>query len=151
MMEKGILILSPSQLYNPIDTNNIAYYLNNTFYNGLSQKELIIDHSWDRISVNYENDLNGTNYGDVTCKIGLLSYREYKKYSSYYNGSILPRTYDYGWWLRTPRAAYSNYVYFVRPEGFLFYYDPQFPQGVRPALYLKSGTKINQNKVVVGV
>src|SRR5690554_5661885 len=34
-----------TQFFNPSDGNNIGYYLNNTFYNNLSQKELIETHS----------------------------------------------------------------------------------------------------------
>lgn len=140
-----------TNLFNPSDTNNIAYYLNNNFYNSLSQKELIADHSWDRISVNGSR-LDSTDYGNVTCKIGLLSYREYERYSKYYNSNgILPSSYSYWWWTRTPRTEYSSNVWYVRANGGLDGSNAYNTSGsVRPALYLKSGILIDQNKVVVG-
>jgi len=139
-----------TNLFDPNDSNNIAYYLNNDFYNSLSQKDLIADHTWDRISVD-ANRNNSTDYGSVTCKIGLLSYREYERYSSYYYGDILPSNYSNWWWTRTPRAGYSNYVWFVRPSGNLDYNLAYNAGGsVRPALYLKSGILISENKEVIG-
>ncbi len=140
-----------TQLFNPSDSNNIAYYLNNSFYNGLSQKDLIAEHTWDRVSVNSSDRKDGPDMGDVTCKVGLLSYREYEKYSTYYNGTILPSSYDYWWWTRTPRSEYSNYVWYVYSGGYLNSRTASGSVGsVRPALYLKSGILIDENKVVVG-
>lgn len=137
-----------TNLFNPSDQNNIAYYLNTTFYQSLSQKALISDHSWDRVSVN--NSMNdSTDYGNVTCKIGLISFREYQKYSSYYNGDMLLHSDSYPWWTRTPLTEYSWGVYFVTPKGFLSQYSAnQSNVAVRPALYLKPGTLIDENKEV---
>lgn len=135
-----------TNLYDPSDSNNIAYYLNNTFYNSLFQKELIANHSWDRISVRGDNKANSTDYGYITCKIGLLSYRENEKY-----GSILPGNYNCWWWTRTPRAEYSNVEWVVSEYGTLSSYPTSATSGdVRPALYLKSGILIDRNQVVVG-
>lgn len=139
-----------TQLFNPNDSNNIAYYLNNSFYNSLSQKELIAEHTWDRVSVNLSG-LDSTDKGDVTCKVGLLSYREYERYSKYYNGDILPSSYDYWWWTRTPRTESSLLVWLVTASGDLNNNLVSYSSGsVRPALYLKSGILINSNKEVVG-
>lgn len=140
-----------TNLFNPSDTNNIAYYLNNDFYNSLSQKELIADHSWDRISVDGSR-VDSTDFGNVTCKIGLLSYREYERYSKYYNSNgILPGSYSYWWWTRTPRTGSSRNVWVVDTSGGLYTDNASNTGGsVRPALYLKSGILIDQNKVVVG-
>lgn len=144
-----------SNLFNPYDSNNIAYYLNNTFYNNLSQKELISNHSWDRVSVD-DSGKDSKNYGNVTCKIGLLSYREYEKYSQYYNGEIIPINFDCRWWTRTPLAAdpYTYIVWDVTKWGFLSYTNSYYGieygiGGVRPALYLQPGILIDHNKVVV--
>jgi len=125
-----------TNLFDPNDSNNIAYYLNNDFYNSLSQKELIADHTWDRISVD-GNRNDSTDYRSVTCKIGLLSSREYERYSRYYNGDILPSSYSYWWWTRTPRAEYSFYVWSVSTNGNLNVNNACNAGGsVRPALYL---------------
>ncbi len=150
--ERAFDLNDTNNLYNPSDTNNIAYYLNNDFYNSLSQKELVADHSWDRISVDRRR-VDSTDYGNVTCKIGLLSYREYERYSKYYNSNgILPRSYSYWWWTRTPYTESPYFVWYVGTDGYLDRVIPLDHSGgsVRPALYLKSGILIDQNKVVVG-
>ena len=134
-----------TNLFNPSDSNNVAYYLNNAFYNSLSQKDLISDHTWDRVSVNTDRQ-NATDFGNITCTVGLLSYREYEKYNN-----ILPSNYSYLWWTRTPRAEYSNYVWYVSVNGSQTSHNADnTSMYVHPALYLKSGTIIDQNKVVVG-
>jgi hypothetical protein len=97
-----------TQLFDPSDPNNIAYYLNNDFLNSLSQRHLISEHSWDRVSVNFSDSLDGTDYGNVTCSIGLISYREAEKYSTYY-----PINYWGWWWTRTPRTESSVTVWCV--------------------------------------
>lgn len=139
-----------TNLFNPSDSNNVGYYLNNNFYNSLSQKELISEHNWDRVSVNGSGQ-DFTDFGSVTCKVGLISYREYKKYSSYYNGNILPSSYSYYWWTRTPCTEYSSYVWNVYTNGNLNnYFANLTSRSVRPALYLKSGILISSSKEVVG-
>jgi fibronectin type 3 domain-containing protein len=137
--------------FDPSDSNNVGYYLNNTFFNSLSQKELIADHSWDRVSVKYSDRLNGTDFGNVSCKVGLLSYREYEKYSTYYNGNILPSNYYYVWWTRTSNTESSNAVFSVAAQGSMGAYNAFAANSVRPALYLKSGILISSSKEVVGV
>lgn len=140
-----------TNLFNPSDSNNVGYYLNNNFYNSLSQKELISEHSWDRVSVNGSGQ-GSTDFGSVTCKVGLISYREYKKYSSHYDGDILPSSYSYYWWTRTPRTEYSNYVWRVHTGGSLDIDIASLTsRGVHPALYLKSGILISSSKEVVGI
>lgn len=132
-----------NNLFDPSNPDNIAYYLNNDFYNSLSQKELISEHSWDRVK-------DDTNYGNVTCKVGLLSYQEYKNYSTYYGGNRLPKVYGYEWWTRTPVTGYINSAWCVAMSGVLTERNVNNPIGVRPALYLKSNVLIDENKVVVG-
>lgn len=135
--------------FDPSNPDNIAYYLNNDFYNSLSQKELISEHSWDRVSVNASRN-DATDYGNVTCKVGLLSYREYEKYSKYYGGNILPKEYGYQWWTRTPHTQYNKSAWCVAINGVLTERMVDVPFSVRPALYLKSNVLIDENKVVVG-
>lgn len=127
-----------THFFNPNDTNNIAYYLNNTFYNSLSQRHLIESHLWD---IKYPNG-TGTQ-SDVLAKIGLISYMEYNTYRS-----LLPPT-GYNWWTRTPSSGYPQDVYFVKSDGTLVPGGAAGVIGVRPTLYLKAGTLVNDNNEVL--
>ena len=136
-----------TQIFNPTDSNNLAYYLNNTFYNGLSQKDLVVSHTWDTSPVNGDGDKEGN--GSVACKVGLISYHEYKAYGKYYSGNILPDSYDVRWWTLSPRAEHSSFVWRVRTGGNLNDNYANYAFGVRPALYLKSNLLVDENKVVM--
>lgn len=130
-----------TQLFNPSDSNNIGYYLNNTFYNSLSQKDLIVDHSWD---IKFQNG-SGTQE-NVTSKIALISYAEYQTYRVLFpaNGT------GYWWWTRTPVLGFSFRVWHVMENGIL--YDSGSASsagGVRPALYLKSGLLVSDTNEVI--
>ncbi|HBX23984.1 MAG TPA: fibronectin type III domain-containing protein [Desulfotomaculum sp.] len=123
-----------TQLFDPSDSNNIGYYLNNDFYNSLSQKDLIETSSWD-IS--------------VQAKIGLISYNEFKSYGIYYGGSLLPSSYSHGWWTRTPYSTFPDYVYIVNISGNLNSSSSvQNIQDVKPVLYLKSNLMLTETKEV---
>jgi hypothetical protein len=65
--------------FDPTDTDNIAYYLNNTFYNSLpsADQALIQSHNW--TTGNESNESSGS----VTCNIGLMSCSEYNSYHSH--------------------------------------------------------------------
>ncbi|WP_423218586.1 fibronectin type III domain-containing protein [Syntrophothermus lipocalidus] len=153
----GAMAFDPNNtiLFDPNDTNNIAYYLNNTFYNSLSQKDLIAEHSWDRLSVKASDKPDGTDFGNITCKVGLISFREYQRYLN-----IIPSMSNViWWWTRTP-VSYdydNNHVWVVINAdktlsiAYANYYDNLGRGIIRPALYLKSGTVIDRNKVVIGV
>lgn len=129
-----------TNMYDPDDSNNIAYYLNNDFYNNLSQKELINEHSWDRVN-------QGVNQGDVTCKVGLISEAEYRKHFLYYDGKLRSPDYYY-WWTRDP---YGEIVRAIHPEGNMYRAAANGASlYVHPTLYLKPNIIIDQNKAVVG-
>lgn len=130
------------------DSNNIAYYLNNAFYNSLSQKDLVASHTWDTSPINLDGNKEGSK--SVNCKIGLISYHEYKAFGKFYDGNILPDSYDVRWWTLSPRAGYSTGVWYVSTSGNLFGSNAVYTYGVRPALYLKSGLLVDENKVVLG-
>lgn len=135
-----------TQLFNPNDSNNIGYYLNNDFYNSLTQRDLIENHSWD---IKYQ-DGSGSQ-ANVTAKISLISYSEYQKYSTKYNGNILPDSYSYYWWTRTPYSGHSSHVYNVFSNGDLNIGFASLSRGVRPALYLRSGLLVSDtNEVLSG-
>ncbi|MGB9662975.1 MAG: fibronectin type III domain-containing protein [Moorellaceae bacterium] len=131
-----------TQLFNPTDSNNIGYYLNNTFYNSLSQKDLIVTHSWD---IKFE-DGSGSQE-NVTCKIALISYAEYQTYRSLFpaNGTT------YLWWTRTPERVFSNRVYYIDAQGKLTSYYANYSRGVRPTLYLQPGLLVTDTNEVFQV
>lgn len=140
-----------TNLFDPSDSNNVAYYLNTTFYNSLSQKDFISDHAWDRVSV-HGNWNDSTDYGPVTAKVGLISFREYERYSIVYEGTILPDNYEYLWWTRTTRAEHSNHVWYVHTDGQLsasggYANDGSF--SVRPTIYLKAGLALDEDNNVI--
>ncbi|HBX23987.1 MAG TPA: fibronectin type III domain-containing protein [Desulfotomaculum sp.] len=132
-----------TQMFDPSDGNNIGYYLNNTFYNSLSQQGLIEEHSWD---IKFQNGTGSQS--NVNAKIALISYDEY----SSYRGNVLPQGGNgYYWWTRTPYTGGSGYVCSIYNTGYLsFNYANATSRGIRPALYLKSGILISETKEVIG-
>lgn len=131
-----------TQLFNTNDSNNIAYYLNNTFYNNLSQKDLIDGYSWD---IRFE-DGSGSQ-ANVTCKIALISYKEYNNY-----WSLFPREgTGYYWWTRTPSSGHSTSVYVVALSNGMGSNYVNASLGVRPTLYLKSELLLSDTNDVISV
>ncbi len=132
--------------FNPSDTNNIGYYLNNDFFNGLSQNNLIVTHSWD---IKFPDGTGSQSNAEA--KIGLISYSEYMAYSTYYNGNILPQKYGYNWWTRTPSKIYTSSVFVVYISGDLSENTSctNIYCQVVPALYLKSGLLLTEAKDVI--
>jgi|GEM_PF-1787647 len=130
--------ISNNNIFDLANSYNIGYYLNNTFYNSLSQKDLIASHSWD---INSQSN--------VTANIGLLSYTEY---STTYRSLFPTSGTGYGWWLRTPVSGTFTSVWIVDTSGNLTYVlNANSVGGVRPALYLKSGILVSStNEVQVG-
>jgi prepilin-type N-terminal cleavage/methylation domain-containing protein len=57
-------------LFNPSKSTNIGYYLNNTFYNSLTNKTWIEDSTWYRGTHNIDYRLLKTN--PITAKVGLI-------------------------------------------------------------------------------
>lgn len=131
--------------------DNIGKYLNISFYNSLSQKDLIKYHYWST------NDEQGGIYSsDVYDKVGLLSYDEYKAYSNLFNGN-LPLNFDnHTYWTITPRHdrpdGYNEVwrvegLNFVHLFGPLSSYPVTFSDNVRPALYLDSNLLLSGSEV----
>ncbi|HWR61358.1 MAG TPA: Ig-like domain-containing protein, partial [Clostridia bacterium] len=69
--------------FNPYDTNNIGYYLNNNFYNSLpvADSALIQAKSWTIEKI----DSQGVSQvvSSVNCRVGILSYQEAVSYRQY--------------------------------------------------------------------
>ena len=130
-----------TQLFNPPDSNNIGWYLNNTFYDSLSQKHLIKTHNWER---KFENGTGSQT--NVNANIGLLSYGEYETHRNLFpeHGA------SYSWWLRTPHSLDSTAAWRVNDYGGLIGGWPHHNFGVRPTLYLVSGIFLDTSKNVIG-
>ncbi|SHK92429.1 fibronectin type 3 domain-containing protein [Desulforamulus aeronauticus DSM 10349] len=127
------------QRFDPNRASNIAYYLNNTFYNNLTQKELIEDYLWV-----IKND-RGIVQNNVKCKIGLISYEEFFSYKSLFlNGNPLYA------WTRSPVSSDSRYVWNADSAsntckvGTVTASSP-----VRPTLYIKSGLVLSDTNEVI--
>ena len=93
--------------YNPLDTNNIGYYLNNTFYNSLTAegKAMILDHSWST-----GNQLK-ENASSVTCKVGIIGRTEFDTYESYMSHAVTAY-----FWSRTSYSGTPISIYVVNPD-----------------------------------
>lgn len=125
--------------FDPADSNNIGYYLNTTFYNSLSQKDLIETVTWQQ-----------EDYPGVNAKIGLLTLSEYTQYSTVYQGSVLPNI-PYRWWLLSTPTSTSEFVCTV--DGTLYGYWSNANADAtdiycRPALYLQAGLMVDSNGTV---
>ena len=129
-----------TQLFNPLDTNNIAWYLNSNFYNGLTQKDLIKSYSWE---IKYPD---GTGpQPNINAKICLLSYGEYTTYKNLLPGGTFG-------WLRTPHSGHTAFVWLVDANGSFGFSGAAYALvGVRPVLYLEPGIWLNATKEVMGI
>lgn len=137
------------QNFNPNDSNNIAYYLNTTYYNTLKteEKAFIQSHDWGIGSLSLLEVINNMHTltltqmkakedtSKVTANIGLLSVSEWRTYS---NLGFLDAPFS-RMWTRTPFADHSSYVWYVFTTSYESCTDASLSGGVvRPALYLDS-------------
>jgi hypothetical protein len=119
--------------FNPGDSNNIAYWLNNDFYNSLTKnKEWIIDRTW---------DLDSHDEQYATCKIGLLSTGEWHSYGEYIDGlTSVDGSPTTMFWTRELYPFYEPRVYSIKPLSDEIYVDYAYQErDVHPTLHLKSG------------
>ena len=119
----GIGITPDNNVFDPSVEKNIAYWLNNAFYNGgtattdgvvldTNIKPYIVDHEW----LVEANEAAPTGYPQtdysVNCKIALLSISEYAKYAkkigwgAYVNGSLTSS--GFHMFLRSPVSNSTN-------------------------------------------
>lgn len=123
--------------YNVSDENSLAYFLNNSYLNILSYKDLLVDKKWnDGVYGNSYEDINSSN---TIAKIGLLSIADLKfdnELVDYFllngNGS---RIYTYG-----SETIVSN---------------PGIFKGIRPAIRIKkkdvsNGEGTKENPYILG-
>jgi hypothetical protein len=136
-----------SQTFDPSSPTNIAYYLNNTFYNSLpaADQALIQPHSW---TTGNETDESS---GSVTCKIGLISLSEYKEYKDDMNSNLSETS---NWWTRTPASDLTGNIWTVgalplfnkAPQIFEAPYPANKGGLVRPALYLDPNVLVSPER-----
>ncbi|WP_088187109.1 fibronectin type III domain-containing protein [Desulfosporosinus sp. FKA] len=118
-----------TQIFDKNDPNNLAYYLNNNFYNSLppADRALIQSSSWTL------EDNSGGSHSSVDCKIGLISFSEFNTFKE----SVIINSHI--WWLRTPVNGQTNYVFIVNGNSILAFPANQADlAAVRPALHLNS-------------
>lgn len=121
--------------YDPKNSYNVAYYLNNVFLNNLDDiAQFIKFESW---TVGDEKkETNRTVY----TRIGMVSYSEWENYAKYYVGveGILDNPSSW-FWTRTIFSGDSNSVWAVGTNGRLSTSSFTFSTSVRPSMYLKPG------------
>lgn len=87
--------------------------------------ENLVEHTVSLTTVDGQND-----YGELTCKVSLLTLDEYRKYRS-----LIPNE-EYYWWLltpwSTPRNGYYKWMAVVVPSGNVVYGVCRNSFGVRP-------------------
>lgn len=126
--------------FNPNDSNNIGHYLNNDFYNNLSQKELIKEYLWD-----LKNETGVERYLGVSCKMALISHAEYSKYKSLFPSGGT----GYTLWTRTPHSDVLNATWVIGSNGSLIGNSSNASHGICPVLYLQSGLGLSETNGVV--
>lgn len=109
-----------SGYFSVIDSDNIGYYLNNTFYNSLPPdiQNAIRTHDWGAYSYD-------------TGKIGLLSSTEFNQYRSYIDA-------PYRFWLRDPDSVGNKYAKLYDPPSNQISYLNVYNAGpeIRPTFYI---------------
>ncbi|HAN09547.1 MAG TPA: hypothetical protein DCP90_02925 [Clostridiales bacterium] len=125
-----------TQIYNPWDTNNIGYYLNNTYYYQfpVTEEGLIKNSTW-----YIGNQLNETSSSVIT-RIGLLRESEYNaaKAAGIFPGNGEGTGTD--WWLITQYSFESNKVRAVDAAGNPNGTGVSGTYGVRPAFRILEST-----------
>ncbi|HAN09151.1 MAG TPA: hypothetical protein DCP90_00885 [Clostridiales bacterium] len=124
-----------TQLYNPSDSNNLGYYLNNTYFNTFTEgeKELIKNSIW------YTGNETNETASSVTTYIGLLRETEYNAAKA---AGIFLSTGEYGyyWWLITPYSGNGTSVRRVASTGIVGNSSTSNTFGVRPAFKILEST-----------
>lgn len=137
-LENRAFDLNGTNVYDPTDTNNLAYYLNTTFLNNLGDiSNYVKTYDW---TIGYETNESAKF---VSAKIGSLSYSEWKKYSLYFGAGFL-ETPSYIFWTRTPTSKYpTTGTWAVNYFGNLTTGTSSIPQSSRPSLYLEDGLTLS--------
>jgi hypothetical protein len=127
--------------FDPTLPSNIAYYLNNTFYNSLSPADqaLIQLHDWNIGAETNESSSTAFSY------VGLVSYSELNNYIMYV-GTYYADLSLSSWWTLTPCSGGTHEVWCVLLHK--NFSSPLFANlaimsvGVCPALYLNPDVSV---------
>lgn len=114
-----------SSTFNPNNSNNVGFYLNQTFLNNLGGiSKFVKSYDW------------SLGRSTVNAKIALLSGTEW---TSYFSKSLLsPPQFEF--WLRTASDASGKMLtQFVNRNGIVSRADPAGNKSIRPTLYLEPG------------
>ncbi len=121
-----------SNIYNPQVNTSLAFYLNNTFLNSLSYKNLIVESNWN--TGTYVSTYEDVARSQVRAKIGLYDMMNLKFDNEIQDYFLL--------------TGFSNGIYLYGNETIIT--KPAIYQGIRPAFRIKktsaasgSGTKDN--------
>lgn len=118
-----------SSLYNPAESNSIAYYLNSTFYNTLKRKDYLVKGTWFRGTYNKETgfDYKEIYQNPIKAYIGLPSVGEI----AFHKDSLVTMT----------RVA-DKFVYSIKSNasGYTLALDEE--TSIYPALYLKKELQV---------
>ena len=102
--------------------------------------ENLVEHTVSLTTVDGQND-----YGELTCKVRLLTFDEARQY----NNLIVNKDLDDWWWTCTawtsPNREYNRLMAVVRPSGFVFGYC-NLGHGVRPVFILKSNIFVSKGE-----
>ena len=86
------------------------------------------------------------NYGELTCKVRLLTFDEARKY----NNLIVNKDLDNWWWTCTawtsPNREYNRSIAVVLPSGYFLNYNCYNCFGVRPVCILKSNIFVSKGE-----
>lgn len=86
------------------------------------------------------------NYGELTCKVRLLTFDEVRKY----NNLIVNNDLDDWWWTCTawtsPNREYNRSMAVVLPSGRINNYVCSYGRGVRPVFILKSSIFVSKGE-----
>lgn len=86
------------------------------------------------------------NYGELTCKVRLLTFDEVRQY----NNLIVNNDLDDWWWTCTawtsPNREYNRSMAVVLPSGRISYDSCNYSNGVRPVFILKSNIFVSKGE-----
>lgn len=123
-------------------TSRLRKELNENLYKALAEEigeENIIPFERDLLSMDGQ-----TEYGTCEDKVSILSFDEYRKYRS-----LIPNTDKY-WWLLTPWSTpcndYKTSMAVVCPSGYVFRFNCNDSNGVRPVCIFSSSIFESENK-----
>ena len=135
----GAKVFGDNSEYNISNENSIANYLNNTYLDSLSYKDILIDSKWEIGT--YSDNYNDVSKKNITTKVGMLSVKDIKLVNN-----------KWGYYLITPNG--NDEVYFYNANSFTS--KTNYLHSIVPTISIKNdynvsgnGTKDNPFKIEV--